>query len=322
MSTKTSAVFITALFLLSVGFSTLGLAQSTETFVFLDFPSQVQVVVGSSSIQSVSVKNIGDYVNVVDLSVETTAPISASVTPGSQQIDRGDTGTFSLSLLSSPSDVINRYPSKLHLRGNGVDVTKDFTLVVVPTPEKKFEINSNYLVLLNKYESLNKRFSEVKGSGCVLVRAGDVNAVAPKQIVDDLQTLNDKVEKSRIAIKEDDFVTADVETNKGKDLSNKIDSDINSLRAAQESCEADKARVSGYLTGGTLGTTLGIVVIVALLGLMAYNHYSKKPEIRKLIPSSSPMPKSGSTNLAQHPGVKRVGQGRPEFRYEFRKKDK
>ncbi len=286
-------------------------------FVFLDFPSEIEMTAGSSLIKDVYVKNIGDYSSLVELTLETTAPISASVVPGSMIIEKGDTGIFSLSLLPSESAAIGKHPSKLQLRGRGVNLEKGFTITITPSPEKKFEINNNYLVLLNRYESLKKRFEQIRDSGCVLVQAGDVTAVAPKQIVDSLQNLNDKVEKIMIAIKENDFVTANVEEEKGDQLANLVEADINSLKSAQDSCEEEKSRVSGYLVGGAVGTTLGIIIIVAVLGLGAYRYYMKMPRVRKLIPSTHPAHKGPSTNLASHPNVKRLDRN---FRYEYRKK--
>lgn len=319
MFKKSYSVFAVSLVLAALSLPGFVLGQQSDSFVFLEFPSQVEVVVGSSTIKDVSVKNIGDYVKVVELFVETTAPVSVGVIPGSQQVDRGATGTFTLSFLTSPTNLINRYPSKLRLKGGGVEAEKDFTLIILPTPEKKFEINGNYITLVNKYEALQKRFSEVKDSGCVMVQPGDINAIAPKHVVDGLQTLNDKVEKTRIAIKEDDFVTADVEASKGKELANRVEADINRLRSAQEDCEGEKSRISSYLTGGVATTSIGIIVIVALLGFMAYRHYSSQPKVRRLIPSSYPVqkPSNSSTNLTHHPGVKRVERG---FKYEFKKR--
>ena len=294
------------------------------SFVFTDSLSEVEVSVGSSAVKEVSVKNIGDFESIVELSVETTAPVSVGVVPGSLSISRSATGAFSLSFLSSPTNVVNRYPSKLRLRGNnGVDVSKDFSIVILPTADKKIEINANYLSTLNKFENLQKRFDQVKDSGCVLVSPGDVQAVTPKQIVSSLQDLKDVLEKTRIAIKESDFVTANVEVEKSGQLAAVVESEINSLRGLQESCEEDKARVSGYVAGGVLTTTVGIIVIVVIVGLLVYRHYTRLPKVRKLLPSGQVKIHTPS-EPAEKPAGPYHGLGRIEkrkgFNYEFKKK--
>jgi len=291
-------------------------AQSLDYgFVFLDFPAEIEIPAGSSAIAEVAVKNIGRLSNIVELEIETTAPISASIVPGSLAVAEGGTGVFSISFFRPPENVINKYPSKLRLKGKNVDVTKDFILLLTPSPEKKFEISNNYLVLLNRYESLSKKFGQVRDTGCVFVEAGDVTAVTPKQIVDSLQQLRGIVGDTKTAVDKGDFVTASIEEGKGAGLADRIDSEINSLKTSQESCENEKSRVSSYLTGGAIGTTLGIVVIVVILGLATWKHYKNAPRVRRLI--RTPGYSISSKPQEQPSGVKRVER---DFKYEFRKK--
>ena len=319
---KKAYCLLTVFLVLSL--SNLSLAQSDISFVFTDSPQKIEVIVGSSTQLDVKVKNIGDLDNFVELSVETTAPVSVSVVPGLQRVDRGATGIFSLSFLSSPTNVVNSYQSILRLKGNGVEVKREFTLVILPTPEKKFEINNDYLVSLNKFENFQKRFQEVKDSGCVLVAPGDVSSTTPKQIVASLQDAKDTLEKTRIAIKEDDFVTANVNGEKAKGLIEKVEGEINLLRSAQQECEDEKLRVSGYITGTAVSTTVGLVVIAVIVALLVYRHYSNLPKVRKLLPSSNVNIKAKSAEPPAKPdpyhGMGRVGNRR-DFQYEFKKKD-
>lgn len=311
---NSTPLFVSAIFLFSI-LAPSALSQETNQLVFIDMPSEVSVDVGSSSIIQVVVKNTAEYSKTAELGIETAAQVSVSIVPGTVVLGRGESATFTLSFLSSQSNQINRYPSKIKLSGG---VEKGFTILVLPTAGKKFEINNDYIVLLNKYENSKKRFEQVKDSGCVLVEAGDVNAVTPRQISDSLQNLNDNVEKTRIAIKENDFLTASIEQVKGSQLADKVESDINSLRGSQESCENEKLRVSGYLTGGAIGTAAGLIIIVVIIGAVVYNHYTRLPRVRKLIRSESHYmkPKSES-NMEGRPGVTRAER---DFKYEFRKK--
>ena len=311
---------------LVLSLASLSLAQSDLSFVFTDSPQKIEVVVGSSTQLNVNVKNIGDLDNFVELSVETTAPVSVSVVPGLRSIEKGASGTFSLSFLSSPTNVVNSYQSFLRLKGdNGVDVKREFSLVILPTPEKKFEINNEYLASLNKFEGLSKRFDEVKNSGCVLVSPGDVSSITPKQIIASLQDAGDTLEKTRIAIKEDDFVIANVNGEKAKELISKVDSEINVLRASQKACEDEKARISGYVAGTAVSTTVALVVIAVVVALLVYRHYSNLPKVRKLLPSGDIKIKAKSEEAPARPdpyqGMNKLGN-RKDFQYEFKKKGK
>ncbi len=296
-------------------------AQSTDyAFVFLDFPAEVQMEAGSSKIMEVAVKNIGDYGNTVSLELETTAPISASVVPGSIRVERGLTGKFTLSLLSSPSDAINKYQSKLALKGIAVDLVKEFTITILPSQAKKSEINNNYLVLSNNYESLKKRFDQIRDSGCVVVQPGDAAAVTPAQVTDSLEKFHQSVEKTGAAIKADDFVAASLEIEKVGGLTGSIENKINALKSAQESCEDDKSRVSGYLAGGMVATGVSVVIIVVILGIFTYRYYTRRlPGVRRLIRSGA-TPPSASRSVSQESQHKAVTHVEREFRYEFRKK--
>jgi len=316
---KTFSFLVASLILVSLAVPTFVVGQSDLTFVFLDAPAQVEVVVGSSTTQEIRVKNIGDFDNVVQLDVETNGPLSVSVVPGSLQVARGSTGTLSLSFLSSPTNVVNRYPSKLKLKGNGVDLAHQFDIVILPTQEKKFDINNGYLSSLNKFENLEKRFEQVKEGGCLLVQSSDLSAATPRQISESLQNIGDTLEKTRIAIKEDDFVTANVEEEKSKYLVSKVEAEINSLRGAQEECEKEQSRLSSYVTGGVVATSIGIIVIVAIVAFVAYRHYTRLPKVRKLLPSGDVNVKVKNTEHKPelHPGIKRVGR---DFKYEFKKK--
>ncbi len=317
MLTSKIPLFIVSLVLVSLIAPSYALAQENSV-VFSDAPSQVEIISGSSSIVDIKVTNIGDSSKTFELDVETAAPVSASILPGTVTLDKGQSATFSLSFLSSSTNPINRYASKLKLKGDGVNVIKEFSIVVLPTPEKKFGINNEYIVLLNKYENSKKRFDQIKDIGCVLVEAGDINAVTPKGIVDSLQDLNDNLEKTRIAIKENDFLTASIEQEKGAQLTDKVEADINSLKSSQEACEEDKLRVSGYLTGGFIGTSIGVIIIVVIVGLVVYSHYTRLPRVRKLIRSENHyMKPKTESNLGGRPGVTRVGR---DFKYEFKKK--
>ncbi len=284
-------------------------------FVFLDFPAELEISAASSTMTHVPVKNIGRLSNIVELEIETAAPISASILPGSLAVAEGSIGVFTVSFLPSSGDVVNKYPSKLRIKGRGVDITKDFTLVLAPSPEKKFEISNNYLVLLNRYESLGKKFEQVKDTGCVLVEAGDVTAVTPKQIIGSLQELKGIVDKVKSAVDENDFVTASIEEEKGQELANRVEFEVNALKISQESCEQDKSRVSSYLTGGAIGTTVGIVIIAVVLGLVTYKHHTRLPKVRRLI--RTPKYSISEQKQNQAPGVNRVER---DFKYEFRKK--
>ncbi|HLD41993.1 MAG TPA: hypothetical protein VJB06_03075 [archaeon] len=311
-----TALFAATLILMSLLAPSSILAEESGV-VFSDAPSEVQITAGSSSIVDIKVANTGDSAKTFELDIETAVPVSASIIPGTVTLKKGESSAFKVSFLSSSTNTINRYPSKLKLRGEGVDVVKEFFIVILPTAEKKFEINNNYLVLLNRYENLKKRFEQVKGIGCVLVEAGDVNAVTPKAIVDSLGDLNDNLEKTRISIKENDFLTASIEEEKGRRMTDKVEADINSLKASQETCEDEKLRVSGYLTGGFIGTAIGVIVILVIIGLVVYNHYTRLPKVRKLIRAESHYLKPKTDSLPRNPNVTRVGR---DFRYEFKKK--
>lgn len=212
------------------------------------YPSDISLLPGESTTTTISVSEASSKTTNVKLSVITDAAVNASTT-----VETCDTPCdFTVSIIAEDDAEIGIFDSTFKAFASFAEdasESKSFTLNILPTEEKKVEIEDDYLALLPLMTDLQKQFDTLKG------QLPPENLTELSALVDEMNDLSAQIQT---ALDEGDFL-------KANDLVSQLDATILSLQE-----KFANTTVGPIVVGDLLIWIIIIIIIIGVAILLVY----------------------------------------------------
>ena len=194
----------------------------------LNFPQKVEMLMGDSSTFEVEIKNTGVTVSLTKLTV-TVDGIDVSIVPASRALLQSETFKYMVTVTAGDSVDVGKYSGSLTASiatDTNIKQTKSFEVHVLPTEEKKAEINELYANYSGIFTDVKADFEHFKSLG--FVEESELTTV--QTVFDALErTMGDAEE----ALGTDDYVTAYISLKQFNNFYNQFNAEMEKLEYVQ-----------------------------------------------------------------------------------------
>ncbi|MFH1445472.1 MAG: hypothetical protein ABIF08_03260 [Nanoarchaeota archaeon] len=205
-----------------------GSSTPAPSLLITDYPSSMEILLGESYTTTVTVNNTGEVAGKVKLSVE-LAGIETDITPTETTISSGDSKTFEVEITVPDTFDIGNHATKFKAYvslDTSIYDTADFTLTVLPTEEKKQEINQSYYNYEYQLNGLIDDFNDLVAQG----KLSQENITHIENLINQSGGLLDNI---LAAIITENYITAN-------DLMNDLNATLNNIASALEQFEEEE----------------------------------------------------------------------------------
>jgi len=234
------------------------------------YESSIYTIFGGWNTTKVVVNNTGDTNITAKLEVNIDSEISYALSATSCTLGTKSSCSINVTLNTTNSTKVKEYTGKFKAfvsTNSSIFDEKSFTLKVLPTEEKKVEINISYLQYLGVIKDIKTEFNAIKISG--VVSAGNLSVV--ELLLNDTDSITKRIEE---ALASGDYITAST-------LLTELNATIDRTKERLEALKAEKAAGEQRYFGDiwfwiVVGVIAGIVIILLVYMLLPAPGYHPK----------------------------------------------